>query len=150
MIKSLINNKKNKKRKAFTLIELIIVICIIAILAAIAVPKFLEINENAKVKTDISNAQNIANATSTLIAEEEITLSSTGLNFEVKSGDATGKKVIDYMDNTPKVRSNKDSNKGKDYYVEVSAKGNVTVFAGKDGKQAYPTPSDTSETYYVK
>lgn len=147
MIKSLINNKKNKKRKAFTLIELIIVICIIAILAAIAVPKFLEINENAKVKTDISNAQNIANATSTLIAEEEINLTGD-LDFEVKSDDATGKKVIDYMDNTPKVRSNKDGHKGEDYYVKVTAKGNVTVFAGKEGKQAYPTPDEG--TYHVK
>lgn len=150
MIKSLINNKKNKKRKAFTLIELIIVICIIAILATIAIPKFLEINENAKVKSDISNAQSIANATSTLIAEEKISIGSTGLNIDLSdASDTNAKAVLNYIDNTPKVKSNKDDKKGKDYYVVVSSTGNVVVHIEEaTGIQVYPTPS--TGTYAVK
>ena len=64
---------KSKKR-AFTLIELIIVIAIIAILAAVAIPKFGEVRKNAALKSDIANAKNIANAVTTLIAEEELGL----------------------------------------------------------------------------
>ena len=41
-------NRKQSKQKGFTLIELIIVIVIIAILAAVAIPKYLDLQEDAK------------------------------------------------------------------------------------------------------
>ena len=41
-------NRKKSKQKGFTLIELIIVIVIIAILAAVAIPKYLDLQEDAK------------------------------------------------------------------------------------------------------
>ena len=41
-------NQKRTHQKGFTLIELIIVIVIIAILAAVAIPKFLDLQEDAK------------------------------------------------------------------------------------------------------
>ena len=41
-------NHKRTYQKGFTLIELIIVIVIIAILAAVAIPKFLDLQEDAK------------------------------------------------------------------------------------------------------
>jgi len=48
-------------KKAFTLIELIFVIVIIAILAAVAVPKFMNLKQNAEVngviKTTVDGAQ---------------------------------------------------------------------------------------------
>lgn len=162
MIKSLINNKKNKKRKAFTLIELIIVICIIAILAAIAVPKFLEINENAKLKSDISNGQNISNAVSALIADEKIDVPAADANFYLQPGGTlTGdaKDTADYMDNIPVVKSKKvvsaTENENRGFTVVVTKEGSIKVYVGKSTANAnivYPASEvpDTSPYYSLK
>ena len=66
-------NFMNKKRKktGFTLIELIIVIAIIAILAAVAVPKYLQVKENANIKADISTGKEISDAVSAVAADAE-------------------------------------------------------------------------------
>jgi prepilin-type N-terminal cleavage/methylation domain-containing protein len=53
-------------KKAFTLIELIFVIVIIGLLAAVAVPKFLNLKQNAEsksvIKTTVDGAQQAAEA----------------------------------------------------------------------------------------
>jgi len=54
----LINKLKNKK--GFTLIELIVVLAVLAVIMAIAVPRFLGVQENAKVDSDKASLDLIA------------------------------------------------------------------------------------------
>lgn len=71
----LVLKKKNelmKKKKGFTLVELIIVIAIIAILAAMAIPKFGQVRQDAKVSNDIATAKNIQTTTAMLIGNGTI------------------------------------------------------------------------------
>jgi prepilin-type N-terminal cleavage/methylation domain-containing protein len=56
----------NLEKKGFTLVELIMVIAIIVILAAIAIPKFIDINNNAKNAADEHTIRNLK-ATASLL-----------------------------------------------------------------------------------
>ena len=51
MSKSIYRNTRYSKHKGFTLIELVIVIVVLGILAATAIPKFINLNTDAKVAT---------------------------------------------------------------------------------------------------
>lgn len=86
-------SEDKKKKKGFTLIELIIVIAIIAILAAIAVPKFMNVTKDAKVKADIANAKTIESAITTALATDKLTF---------KSGSTTEVNLSDLLQNIPK------------------------------------------------
>ena len=63
---------KRRKQKGFTLIELIIVIVIIAILAAVAIPKYLDLQEDAKR----ASSQGVAGALG----------SASAANYAIRSG----------------------------------------------------------------
>jgi len=53
---------KLKNRKGFTLIELIVVLAVLAIIMAIAVPRFLGVQEQAKIDSDESTINLIKKA----------------------------------------------------------------------------------------
>ena len=141
---------KSKKR-AFTLIELIIVIAIIAILAAVAIPKFGEVRKSAALKSDIANAKNIANAVTTLIAEEELGLDvSTFIinNDSTDNGTESENKpellVENYLQNapSPETKIPGETTKYAAYSVVIS-NGNVTVSIGEH--ELFPNPIDIEE-----
>ena len=121
-------NFMNKKRKktGFTLIELIIVIAIIAILAAVAVPKYLQVKENANIKADIAAAKELASETQALIADEKFSKQS---DFTIDlSNTSTGDAAIldKALDGSDYKAKAKEANKGT-FKVVVDADQNVKI-----------------------
>lgn len=151
----MIKNLKNKKKKGFTLIELIIVIAILAILAAVAVPQFGKIRQNANRSTDIANAKTISNAIATLLAEDKITLPTSGeakIYFGTGTDDLKGMpsdtedKIVNYLQATPTPKMSQYKNSA--FKATITTDGKITIFVN-DSVQVYPemTPA-TNNVYY--
>lgn len=56
----IISNLKNKR--GFTLIELIVVLAVLAIILAIAVPRFVTIQDESRIKADVATAEQMIKA----------------------------------------------------------------------------------------
>ncbi|WP_164959616.1 prepilin-type N-terminal cleavage/methylation domain-containing protein [Clostridium estertheticum] len=146
--------KKNvKKKKGFTLIELMIVISIIVVIAAIAVPKYGNIQKDAKIKADIASAKVIADATVALMAQEKITKTNYSAGVEITDTNVAESATVikDYLQTVPVVKAIKDAK----FIVKIDTNENVTVLAntaaiGVSGENdyvaagnytLYPTPT---------
>lgn len=143
--------KNLKKKKGFTLIELIIVIAILGILAAIAIPKFGNVQENARKKADIASAKTIADTAAMLIASEEIKPATEYGSSLVKTGSngSIGEKVGNELQSIPSVQASTGS-----FIVNIeSVTGVIKVYVASadtesinDANQIYPKPSKLKHT----
>ena len=126
------------KKKGFTLIELIIVIAVIGIVAAIAVPKFVNIQKNAKVQADFASAKVIADSAVTEYAHGNIKLLPTSMEeVSLKAGTPGAS-----LQTIPNVKGQYADITSPVFCVDVTEDGVVTVYVkGSDKKtlQIYPS-----------
>lgn len=65
--------EKKMNNKGFSLVELIIVIAIMAVLVGILAPQYLKYVQRSRVSTDITNAEEVANAINVAISDGNTT-----------------------------------------------------------------------------
>jgi type IV pilus assembly protein PilA len=126
-------NYCKKKRGGFTLIEIIVVISIISILAFIAIPKFGNIQENAKQKADVATAKNIAMAINT-----ELSKGKSPLKIDENM-------VKQYFNNEEiKQQALVDDTLPNKFSVYIKVDGEIFIFTGD--RQVYPSLKDNTST----
>ncbi len=130
----LINNLKN--RKGFTLIELIVVLAVLAIIMAIAVPRFLGVQEKAKVDSDYSTGALIAKTAELYYAQNP-----SAIDMVVgKADDELGADL-------PNVKFQSSLIKGKGLadvsvdYAAASGDIKVEIIVGSETYTLYPRPT---------
>ncbi|MFW6028622.1 MAG: prepilin-type N-terminal cleavage/methylation domain-containing protein [Halanaerobiales bacterium] len=144
-IKKVFNNQKG-----FTLVELIIVIAILAVIAAIATPNLIDQIENSRKKTDVTNAGNIADAITYVIAQED--MQALGIDdkiekkFEEGSGEKVIEKAIEHLQSEPKLKhGHSKADSGEPFFVEISTDGSIEVFSKDGGSEIFPEPDSEYE-----
>lgn len=120
------NKKYNRaKKKGFTLIELLVVMGIVGVLALAVAPTMISKVDEAKRKTDVSNASSIAMAVKTEIIEGN--LSPSG---EI-TGDALTQLANKYFDGNLPTSQSEESN----FVVEVN---NNVIKITANRREFYP------------
>lgn len=114
--------KKNMAKKGFTLIELIIVIAILGILAMVAIPKFANYRESARISADIATAKTLASMAAVEVAEGTADAS---VSDNVVANLDSGTMPVAQLKKT--------------IFVITVSSGDITVTA--DGDEVYPTPA---------
>nr|WP_300094691.1 type II secretion system protein [Sedimentibacter sp.] len=62
---------KRKNEKGFTLVELIVVMAVLAVISAIAVPRFLGVQEDAKLEADYATAAMLGKAAELYLVDDD-------------------------------------------------------------------------------
>lgn len=70
---------KRKNEKGFTLVELIVVMAVLAVISAIAVPRFLGVQEDAKLEADYATAAMLGKAAELYLVNADGTTVSVGV-----------------------------------------------------------------------
>ena len=104
-----------RNTRGFSLIELLVVITIMGILAGVAIPRFINVLDQAKDRADESNIHTIKSAAQVFFFE-------TGGWPEVGhlNDDYTGVDFLEYLDSIPP-----DPHKRDGYYYVILADGGV-------------------------
>lgn len=136
------SRKAKMNNKGFSLVELIIVVAIMAILAGVMIPQFVKYLNNSKKSADLSQAEQIANAVSSLYAEDmtKESASRSGLVYDGTSQAVTGTVAASLNMGTSQPKSKVTG--GSFQYSLNSSNGEVHVYI--DGDPVYPDPSGTS------
>lgn len=124
--------KAIKSNKGFTLVELIVVMAVLAIISAIAVPRFLGVQEKAKVDADYATGAMIAKAAELYKAKNQEEDSVTASELI----DAEYMNAIEFKSNGFKSYTSESVN------ITFTDNGLAEVVAGTDD-QLYPRPPET-------
>lgn len=116
-----LNKIKARKRKGFTLVEMVIVVVILGILSSMALMKYNNVQENAKLKADCATASTIATATIVAINDGNISKDSLTVTDLVNEG---------YLQSEVKCNSS-----GKDFDITINGD-SITITS--DGAEYYP------------
>jgi type IV pilus assembly protein PilA len=132
-----------KNEKGFTLVELIVVMAILAVISAIAVPRFLGVQEDAKVEADYATAAMLGKAAELyLVKDGKTTTELDDATVETLQGLLKTTKIDfvskDFNGNEGKI----DFEEGINGEVIVSA----PIGTATELTQMYPRPEPTPET----
>lgn len=134
------SRKAKMNNKGFSLVELIIVVAIMAILAGVMIPQFVKYLGNSKKSADLSQAESIANAVSSLYAEDMTKGSTTtGMNYD-GSTHAVDISVVNALNMGNSQPKPKVSGTSFQYLLDPT-NGEVKVYV--DNTAIYPDPSGT-------
>lgn len=119
---------KMKKRKGFTLVEMVIVVVILGILSSMALMKYNNVQENAKMKADYATASTIATATIVALNDGKVSGNSVNVSELVSKG---------YLQSNVKCNST-----GEEFKITIS--GDSVSISSKD-ETYYPKPIEVSQ-----
>jgi type IV pilus assembly protein PilA len=126
--------EKKMNNKGFSLVELIIVIAIMAVLVGVLAPQYLKYVKNSKVSTDITNAEELATAVNTAVADGDINLPTGSGTANVASADI------------PNITAFPSSKVNSSYVwtITLDSKGvkEITLGASGAGKKIWPDSTD--------
>jgi prepilin-type N-terminal cleavage/methylation domain-containing protein len=134
-------NKKLRNRRGFTLIELVVVIAILGILATVAVPRLTGFQENARERTDITNARTIANQVAILRTDNTIVQGTYPLTGDNPSGDTLD--IFNALNGSWPTPGAAASGNNTQFSVTIDANDAITVIVtgGSDADvEVYPNP----------
>ncbi|MCM1185506.1 MAG: type II secretion system GspH family protein [Lachnoclostridium sp.] len=123
--------------KGFSLVELVIVITIMAVLVGVLAPVYLKYVHNAKVSTDIANAEELALSFNAGIADSVIELPAVGsTDSYTASNFPSGLSVLAF----PESRLNPSVT---DWTVTINEKG-VSKITLNSGQEIWPKPESAN------
>jgi type II secretion system protein G len=118
-----------RNRKGFTLIELLIVVVIIGILAAIAIPKFANTKDKAKLASLKTDLRNIESTQEAYLSDSGF-YSSDNSAFQASQGNTIAITNADSSGYTATVTNNSISSGNKTCHVDVGSAAATTADDG--------------------